>query len=101
VARIVWSRRAADDLESICSHIEADSPYYARIVARRIVEVVDSILSMPESGSIVPEYDQMQVRERFVYRYRIVYRIGTDDIVIVMIRHSSRLLPDQLPDLTH
>lgn len=97
MARIVWSKRAADDLESICSHIEADSEHYARIVARRVVETVDSILTMPESGSIVPEYDQTEIRERFVYRYRIVYRIAANEVEIVMIRHASRLLPDRPP----
>lgn len=72
--------------------------HYARIVARRIIEVIDSIVAMPESGSNVPEYDQSEIRERFVYRYRIVYRIRANDVEIVMIRHSSRLLPDQAPN---
>ena len=35
--RIVWSRRAAQDLDSIADYIDADSPAYAGIVLKSIV----------------------------------------------------------------
>lgn len=35
--RITWSRRALDDLESIADYIAADSPAYAGVVVKKIV----------------------------------------------------------------
>lgn len=98
MARLVWSRRAADDLASICAHIEIDSGHYASVVARRVIEAVESIALMPDLGSIVPEYDNRKVRERFVHKYRIIYRLSGETVEIAMIPHSSRLLPPRFPD---
>jgi plasmid stabilization system protein ParE len=36
--RIVWSRRAAQDLDSITDYIAADSPAYAGTVLKKIVK---------------------------------------------------------------
>jgi len=36
---VAWSPEAVEDLESIGAYIERDSPFYARAVVGRIVEV--------------------------------------------------------------
>ena len=43
-------------------------------------------------GRIVPEIDEKEIRERFVYSYRLVYRIQNSTITIVAIIHGKRLL---------
>lgn len=96
MARIIWSPRAADDLQEICEFIERDSKQYASIVAQRIIDAVERIGNMPESGSIVPEYDRRDLRECFVHHYRIIYRLRADAIEIVMIRHGARRLPHDI-----
>lgn len=48
----------------------------------------------PQSGRIVPELDQPDVRERFVYCYRLIYRIETERILVTAIMHGKRLLDD-------
>ena len=53
--KIIWSPRAADNLEEICNYIDRDSEYYATLVAKRIIEIVESIPRFPYSGRIVPE----------------------------------------------
>lgn len=93
MARVIWSPRAANDLEAICQHIERDSSYYARLVAERIVTAVEGFADFPEAGSIVPEFESRFIRERFVHRYRIVHRISGDTIEIVTIVHGSTRLP--------
>ena len=46
----------------------------------------------PESGRIVPEYNQKDLWEVIFQNYRIVYRIKPDIIEIVTITHGARLM---------
>ena len=43
-------------------------------------------------GRIVPEVGDETIRERFVYSYRLVYRIEPDRILVVAVIHGKRLL---------
>ena len=91
--RIVrWSPEAEEDLESIAQYIARDSIFYARSVVTRILETTGTIPEQPYAGRIVPEIGSEQIRERFVYSYRLVYQIADDRILIVAIIHGKRLL---------
>jgi toxin ParE1/3/4 len=93
MARIlVWSPEAIEDLEAVAAYIERDSPWYARAVVSKVVESAESIADFPELGRVVPEIGRYEIRERFVYSYRIIYRIEDDRILIAAVIHGSRLL---------
>lgn len=89
---LVWSPQAIEDIESIASYIERDSLWYAKAVASKIVETAEGIPEFPELGRIVPEIGNAAIRERFVYSYRIIYRLEADRIVVAAVIHGSRLL---------
>jgi toxin ParE1/3/4 len=82
--RIVWSPRAAKDLESITDYIAADSPTYAGAVLKNIVNQTRMLARFPRAGRMVPEYDDENLRELIVYNYRVIYRLQQ------MKRSSSR-----------
>jgi plasmid stabilization system protein ParE len=42
-------------------------------------------------GRMVPELGQETIRERFVYSYRLIYRIHNGTITIAAIIHGGRL----------
>lgn len=90
--RIVWSPEAAEDLEAISEFIARDSSFYARAVVAEILKTTRSIPDYPYLGRIVPEYSVVKIRERFVYNYRIVYRVAENEILIVAIIHGARKL---------
>ncbi|MCX9010673.1 MAG: type II toxin-antitoxin system RelE/ParE family toxin [Candidatus Methanoperedens sp.] len=92
MVRIIWSPDAAADLEAICEYIAKDSEYYARVFAQGVINAVERLLVFPESGRIVPEYNQEDLREIIFQNYRIVYRIKSDAVEIVTITHGARLL---------
>ncbi|MEX0701346.1 MAG: type II toxin-antitoxin system RelE/ParE family toxin [Planctomycetales bacterium] len=93
MARVIWSPQAANDLEAICGYVARDSDTYARLVAERVMEAVDQIARFPESGSIVPEFEDPAIRECFVHRWRVIHRVRKEsEIEIVTIFHASRLL---------
>ncbi len=89
---LVWSPEAIEDVESIASYIERDSAWYAKAVASKIVEIAESIPRFPELGRIVPEIGDAAIRERFVYSYRMIYRLEPERILIAAVIHGSRLL---------
>ena len=53
---------------------------------------LQTIPDFPELGRIVPEISDAAIRERFVYSYRIIYRIESEGILIAAVIHGSRLL---------
>jgi toxin ParE1/3/4 len=97
MARLTWAPAAVEDLESTCEFIGRRSEQYARVVAERIVALVESIPKLPRAGSIVPEYDQDDLRERLYHHYRIIYRLRGEDVEIVRICHGARPLPPTAP----
>jgi toxin ParE1/3/4 len=94
---LAWSPEAIEDIESIASYIERDSPWYAKTVASRIVETAETIPDHPELGRIVPEIGDRSIRERFVYSYRIIYRLESERILVAAVIHGSRLLQHFIP----
>ncbi len=95
--RLAWSPEAIEDIEAIASYIERDSLWYARAVVAKIVETAEAIPDHPELGRIVPEIDDRSIRERFVYSYRIIYRIERERILVATVVHGSRLLEPFIP----
>jgi len=89
---VKWSPEATEDLESIAEYIVRDSEFYARSVVSKILTVSRKIPEQPMIGRIVPEIGEKEIRERFVYSYRLVYRIQNSTITIVAIIHGKRLL---------
>ena len=90
--RLVWSPEAVEDIEAIAAYIERDSPHYARVVASRLVETAESIPDFPKIGRVVPEAGDPNLRERFVYSYRLIYRLEQQRILVLAVIHGSRLL---------
>ena len=89
---VVWSPEATEDLQAIAEYISRDSEFYARAVVSKILAVTKSIPQHPFIGRIVPEFDEENIRERFIYSYRLVYEIKKSIITIVAIIHGKRLL---------
>ena len=89
---VEWSPEAVEDLESIAAYIERDSPNYASAVVARIVEIAGSLPEFPEMGRMVPELEDSAVRERFVYSYRLIYRIEEHRLLVVAVIHGRRML---------
>jgi toxin ParE1/3/4 len=94
VKRLIWSPRSIRDLESIHQQIAQDSPLYADLVVQRLVRAPDRLQQFPESGRVVPERGQPELRELIVRPFRVVYRLRDDSIQIVTVFRASRLFPD-------
>ena len=89
---VVWSPEAVEDLNAIIAYIAKDSRFYSKAVANKILTVAKGLPEHPYIGRVVPELGKQQIRERFVYSYRLIYEINTDNILIVALIHGKRLL---------
>ena len=70
--RVVWSRRALQDIEAVADYIALDSPAYATAVVKSIVTRTKMLSRFPRSGRKVPEFDDGNIRELLAYSYRII-----------------------------
>lgn len=89
---IKWSPEATEDLESITEYIARDSGFYARAIVTEILSVSRNVREFPLIGRIVPEIGDERISERFIYSYRLVYRIEPERILIVAVIHGKRLI---------
>ena len=82
---VTWSRDALDCLNEIVGTIARDSPR----AAARVLDVFDStaasLSELAERGRIVPELQDSWIREVFVYRYRVMYQVTSDEVRILAV----------------
>lgn len=95
MAKLRWSRQAADDLEEACQYIARDSEQFARLFAHAVMKTLKAMAKDRLPGSIVPEYNREEIRERLLYNYRIIVRVRSNPSVLEVVRifHGARLLP--------
>jgi len=90
--RVVWSPRALDDVDSVASYIARDSTAHASAVVAKIIRATRILHRFPLAGRIVPEFEDAALRERFVYSYRIIYRVQENVVTIAAVIHGKRML---------
>ncbi|MBU0620785.1 MAG: type II toxin-antitoxin system RelE/ParE family toxin [Gammaproteobacteria bacterium] len=92
---VVWSPEALEDVEAIAAYIARDSSFYAAAVVEKMLAAASGLSTFPGVGRIVPELGQTDVRECFVYSYRLIYQIEETRIVVIAVVHGKRLLDDK------
>jgi len=90
--RVTWSPEALADVDAIAEYIHRDSPAYARAVTDKIIDTTRTFKRFPKAVRVVPELDNQAIRERFVYSYRLIYRLEGSSVLIVAVIHGKRLL---------
>jgi toxin ParE1/3/4 len=90
--RIRWTRRAAENLQSIFEYIAADNREAAEKIARKVHDTVQGLQQFPKKGR--PGWVE-GTRELVVSKspYIIVYRDVGDVIEILRVLHTSRKYP--------
>jgi toxin ParE1/3/4 len=88
--RVIWSDAALSALEQVLDHIAADSPQSARHVGEQAIAAADSLATLSERGRIVPEVGDPNVREIFVFRYRLMYELTATEVRILAFVHGAR-----------
>ena len=90
--KISWSNQSLNDLDGIYEYIAKDSKFYAQRTVEKIIEKAKHILMFPESGKMVPEYNDKSIRQLLDGNYRIIYKISVNKIMVVTVVHGARNL---------
>ena len=94
--KLIWSPSARLDLKDIAAFIAEDSPSAAERFGRSLLQAVERLADFPESGRIVPEFGDPNIREVIRKPCRIVYRIRRrkHTIEIARVWHAARGTPE-------
>ena len=98
--KLEWSEEALEDIESIATYIEKDSPFYAKSVVQKFFEKAKILKDFTELGRVVPETNDINIREIFIYSYRLIYKINEDTVLFVAAVHGKRLLENHQQSIT-
>jgi len=92
MAEVVWAEPAVNDLKAIVEHIAKDSKAYAERFALKVVQAARRLKSFPQSGRVVPEFGDRNVRELIYGSYRLIYVVRSSTCYVVALVHGSRQL---------
>jgi toxin ParE1/3/4 len=90
--RLRWTERSRRDLGDIERFIARDDPELGRRWVERLETRARKAAVVPLTGRVVPEIGRRDVREVIVKGYRIVYLVRSEDVVILTVFESHRLL---------
>jgi toxin ParE1/3/4 len=74
----------------VLGFISRDSPEGASRVVEQVLAAAQSLETLSERGRVVPERADPMIREVFVYRYRLMYRVTRDMVEILAFIHGAR-----------
>ncbi len=101
--RVVWTESARNALDEVVTYITQESPDGAARVLTRALDVAASLSIFAERGREVREAGDPCLRELPVYKYRLLYRVREDRVVIRAFLHTARDFPtwrhEQTPEL--
>lgn len=92
IYRVVIPPIAKESLHDIIIHIKKDSPKAAIKVRKKLIELAKNLREMPERFSKEELLSDRPGNYRSVtqWHYKIVYKVLTDEVVILRFIHTSR-----------
>jgi toxin ParE1/3/4 len=95
----VWislAESAVRDLEAIRDwYVGQSAAEVGHRLIREILASLDQLEEFPESGRVVPEFDQPWLRELVRPPFRVVYRVDGERVRVVRIWRSERLMGER------
>lgn len=92
MARLIWTGPALADLNNIAEYIALDSPRAASRLVESVFGRVERLQAYPKSGKRPAELARTQYREVVVAPCRVFYKVEKDDVYILYVMRSERLL---------
>jgi plasmid stabilization system protein ParE len=90
VREVIWTESARDALDEVIAYISQDGQQAAVHVLETALSAADGLATLSERGRVVPETNDPAIREIFVFRYRLMYRVEGEQVVIVAFVHGAR-----------
>ena len=88
--RVIWSPRARAALDEAVAFVAQDTRHGALQVLEQTLAAAHSLATLSARGHLVREINRSELREIFVFRYRLVYEVEPDVVRIVAFLHGAR-----------
>ena len=90
--QVIWDVKASESLKGITLYIKEESPTAAKKVRTEILKLAASLKKFPERFSIEPYLENKgnEYRSVTIWSYKIIYRVGENEVRILEIIHTSR-----------
>ena len=88
--RVEWTDEGRKTLDEILDHVALDSRQGALRILEQVLAAADSLDILAERGRLVPGVADPNVREVFVFRYRLMYHVVADVVSILAVIHGAR-----------
>lgn len=88
--RAIWAPRAIARAAEIAEYIAADRPSAAGGWVEALFAKAATLGRHARRGRKVPEPDRVEIRQVLHGKYRIIYRIDPQRVVVLTVRHSRR-----------
>lgn len=93
MAEVIWTKLATEQFERAVKYIQIEQgTFYAGIVLSKILESVSNLEKFPEMGQVEPllKHKKSEYRYLVVWSYKIIYRVGTNKVVVSRLFHTSQ-----------
>ena len=92
--KVNWTAAARAQLRDVHTFIARSSPQYATKIVDRLTRRSQQIATFPRSGRVVPEANDVNIREVIEGSYRIIYHLLDDDVDIIAVVHGASQWPE-------
>lgn len=80
--KLIWTERSSGDIEAIVRYIARRNPGAAAEIGFGIYERAQILIHNPEAGSLLEEFRSAQWRKLIYRRWKIIYTIRGEQIII-------------------
>jgi plasmid stabilization system protein ParE len=93
--QVIWAPSARLDVKELASYIAESRPIAAARFVQQVFHVVGQLADFPQSGRVVPEFADPNIREIIRRPCRIVYRVKSQERIVEIARvwHAARGTP--------
>lgn len=92
--RVRWSEHARSQVREIFEYVARDRPGAAERLLESFLERVELLAGLPEQGRVWDDGQRPDLRQIIHQSHRVVYRIGSDEVAILSVRHT-RMRPEE------
>lgn len=88
--KLRWTAEAKEELKDLYTRISREDRPAAQRLVKKIRELAKGVVEHPQIGRVVPEYENVNIRERIIGNYRIIYLLSHRGAEVIALWHSAQ-----------
>jgi toxin ParE1/3/4 len=88
--KVLWSKKASNELEAIYNYIKKESPQNAILVFNGIYDLANSLPNLPYKFPVEPIINIEKVRFAAIWSFKIIYSIEKESVVVLRIFNTKQ-----------